>query len=136
MRKRFLRKVLTLTILPFLFSMIFLCNSAEAATGSVVVIDGVNPEAMISGTILGDSGTTYIYAAIDTGKRQEIAEDVGTVEPFVWNNDPLMTGIAAQSLADTLRSIYSQTNPKGAPLVVLTHSWGTVLAYIALKNNL
>ncbi|MBK5275631.1 MAG: right-handed parallel beta-helix repeat-containing protein [Desulfuromonadales bacterium] len=137
MRKRSLRNLLTLSILPFLFSIVFLCNSSEAANGRVITIDGIDFGATFTGSIFGDSGTGYIYSAIDPAstRGREITDKIGPIQPFYWASDAIYTDAAVHSLTGILRDAYTQTKASNAPLVIVSHSWGTVLAYIVLKKN-
>jgi parallel beta-helix repeat protein len=116
--------------------MILLCNSSEAADGIVVTVDGINPLSTATGSIFGDSSTGYIYVEIiKSAKKSEIISTIGQIQPFYWANDANYTDTAAQSLANILRTAYAQTSESYSPLVVVSHSWGTVLTYIALHNN-
>lgn len=121
--------------LLLLFTIILLGNSAEAATGRVITIDGIDKIALATLSISGDSSTGYVYAAIDPDNAREITDKIGPIQPFYWANDPIYTDAAVQSLTDILRTAYTQTKSMNAPLVIVAHSWGTVLAYIVLKQN-
>ena len=134
-----INRLLKWIVTPLLLTVLFFNSSAKASTGRVITIDGINPAATAFVSIFGDSGTGSIYAAIDPATRQDISEAIGPVQPFYWNNDPglyeLFTHSAVKSLTTILREAYNQTKATNSPLVIVSHSWGTVLAYIVLHEN-
>lgn len=135
MRNGIVKKIFILLLLKW----IFIANPAQCSNGIVITIDGINPKATGTSSIFGDSGTGYIYSAFDIKTRQAISESIGPIQPFYWNNDPglyeLFTGNAVKSLTEILKTAYAQTKSTKSPLVLVSHSWGTVIAYIALHNN-
>jgi len=136
MGEKLLRKGLTLFISLLFFTLIVPCNFSEAADGRVIVIDGMNFFAI--GSLTGDSGTGYLYAAIESSNRELITDKIGPIQPFYWSNDPFwheINEVTVHSLTDILRSAYTHTKATNAPLIIVAHSWGTVLAYVALEQN-
>jgi len=90
------------------------------------------------GSLTGDSGTGYLYAAIESSNRELITDKIGPIQPFYWSNDPFwheINEVTVHSLTDILRSAYTHTKATNAPLIIVAHSWGTVLAYVALEQN-
>jgi len=118
-----------------LIILLIQCTSADAATGRVITIDGIDPVATITGSISGNSGTGYVFDAIGPDIAKEITDKIGVIQPFYWANDALYTDAAVQSLTDFLRAAYIQVKSTNAPLVIVSHSWGTVLAYAVLEQN-
>ncbi|MFZ2634387.1 MAG: PKD domain-containing protein [Desulfosalsimonadaceae bacterium] len=135
MGKRLLMKGLALIVLTSLCTIFFQCNLAEAANGRVIIVDGINPISTATGSISGESGTGYLYAAIDSDWQIAFRDKIGPIQPFYWANDANYNDAAIQSLTDILMSAYAQTKSANAPLVVISHSWGTFLAYVALSKN-
>lgn len=99
------------------------------------MVDGINALSTATGSILGDSSTGYLYSALTPDIRRTILQTIGPVQPFYWSNDANYTSASVESLATILRAAYLQTRAAGAPLIVVSHSWGTVLSYIVLEQN-
>ena len=120
------------------FMVLFGWNSIAAADakGIVVVIDGINPYTILTFGLWTPDSSTYLYDKINIDQRRSINDKIGYVVPFYWpNNAVTCTSSSIASLASILRQFSDQNKTTGAPLVILAHSWGTVLAYITLNLN-
>jgi len=138
MGKRFIRTVFLISVALLLCEISIICKYSGAAIGKgrVVTIDGINFLSTFTFSITGDYTTGYIYDAIKkSDKSLTITETIGYIQPFYWANDANYTHDAVTSLTSILRSAYAETKSRGGPLVIVSHSWGTVLAYIVLEQN-
>ena len=140
----------TKTLFSFAFFLLFLNiynTEARAANGKVILIDGINPISEATGSQFGPSGTGYLYSAIYpvdpnnpidptiASLRQSIVDQIGAMNSFSWSNSTDGTADAVNNLTNVLRSAYNETKANNEPLIIVSHSWGTVLAYIVLHNN-
>ena len=136
MGKSSLRTNLILFILPFLFSISFLCNSSEGADGRVVTVDGLNMMTLLYPLYVPDASSGYLFGAIDSDWQGQLRSQIGPVQPFYWGgNYVLQTAAAVESLHNILKPISDNNKTTNAPLVLITHSWGTVISYIVLNQH-
>lgn len=102
--------------------------------GWVVTIDGTH----IISFLLEDyypPPTQYLKNAIDLDWTNSIQNTVGTIWSFSWSNNINDTGEAISKLTQRLKDLTALNKKTNAPLVILSHSWGTVLAYISISKN-
>jgi len=108
-------------------------TTLKSEWGWIVTIDGMN----MWSTFLSpwaDSSTNYLNKAIDQTtdpKRTQIEQDKGKIVGFTWNGDILYTDFYVEKLYEYLKKL----NDTNRPVVILSHSWGTVLSYIALTKH-
>lgn len=104
----------------------------------VILIDGINFGSFID---LLFPPSDYLYKAIVSTKidtttwLHRIAEKGGSVVQFIWSNDIGDTDVVIPKLTDYLEKYTQIKNQNGTSLMVLAHSWGTVLSYIAMYKN-
>jgi pimeloyl-ACP methyl ester carboxylesterase len=100
--------------------------------GWVVTIDGMDPW---SSAFSWPNPTTYLSDAITDDEphhwRSKIIQNVGPILPFIWTRNTGDTETTVQQLYEHIRFL----NSTNRPVVILSHSWGTVLAYIALHEH-
>jgi hypothetical protein len=92
----------------------------------VLTVDGVSLPAIVHWTA---SRTAYLQPVLKT-----LTADFGAIVTWrAWSGDPVRD--TKPTVAD-LKIQISQLvkDKKGRPLVIATHSWGGVLAYVALKD--
>lgn len=110
-------------------------NGSIPPLGWVIAIDGMDRGASFYSYIIptwpDDMPTMYLYEAITSKWRKTITNNVGNVVSFTWTRNLWDTEDAVQKLYEQIKD-YNNTN---RPVIVLSHSWGTVLAYIALKTH-
>jgi hypothetical protein len=100
--------------------------------GWVITIDGMDAwSSMLTGWA---HPTSYLNDAIDTTNpkkhwRQVITEKIGPTVPFIWTRRTPDTREAVHDLYKYIKYL----NSTNRPVIVLSHSWGTVLIYIALR---
>jgi hypothetical protein len=97
--------------------------------GWVVTIDGMNPLSTFFSPFVSTS-TNYLYEKMSTEQRSAIEEAKGKILQFQWNNDVSYTGFYVDQLRDYLRYL----NSTNRPVVILSHSWGTVISFITLTK--
>jgi hypothetical protein len=106
-------------------------NKPKHGMGWVVTIDGMDPwSSILPGWA---DPTTYLNDAIDTTSpkkkwRQVITEKVGPIIPYIWTRNTADTAIAVHKLYEYIKYL----NSTNRPVVIISHSWGTVLICIAL----
>jgi len=98
--------------------------------GWLLTIDGMDPWASLLGPMAANP-STYLCDAIDEGWRTTIYKEVGPIVPFIWDRITVHTPTAVNNLYERIKYLNS-TNRR---VVVLAHSWGTVLTYIALQKH-
>lgn len=132
-----MRKVFKLFVLPLLFAVVLLCNYAEAATGRVVTVDGIGGLlTAVDPLYVPSNSTSYLYNAIDQNWRSSLTDQIGPVQSFYWGgNLYTQTTAAVASLYSILKPISDNNKITNAPLVIISHSWGSVLTYIVLHEH-
>ena len=109
-------------------------NGAKTIRYIIVTIDGMNPNSSSKSPI--DSlpkylSSYYLYEKIiKLGKKTDIEKDEGRIWAFQWNGDFKSTDFYVNKLYDNLKFL----NSLKRPVVILSHSWGTVLSYIVLTK--
>ena len=103
----------------------------KVANGTVVVIDGVHIKSILDPDYPPDF-SKYLYDSINDYWTSLIEAEVGQIKSFPWSRNIYDTPEYVQVLSAYLETLSSE-NKK--PLVILSHSWGTVLSYIAISNN-
>ena len=103
--------------------------------GHVIVIDGCHIVSMFYDT--PPDYSAYLYdAVINSGVYANlINEALGPIEAFTWSRDVGDTYVSVNRLSVRLEEISNLCIEQNKPFVILSHSWGTVLAYLALKKN-
>ncbi|MGD9974449.1 MAG: PKD domain-containing protein, partial [Desulfatirhabdiaceae bacterium] len=124
-------------ILCFFFIIITFCNVAESADGRVVTVDGISGLlTAINPLYVPSTATCYLYDAISPEWRTNLQNMIGPVQPFYWGgNLYTQTTAAVESLYNILKPISDSNKINNTPLVILSHSWGTVLTYIVLHEH-
>ncbi len=105
-------------------------------TGVVVFIDGIQIIQVLFDPLSLWPGnySQYLVGAIDDNSRELFEKKAMAITPFLWANTIYDTG-AVMRLSQFLESWTNATNATGGPLVIVSHSWGTVFAYLAISTN-
>jgi hypothetical protein len=98
--------------------------------GCVITIDGMERGASYY-PFWPDMPTIYLYEAIPSEWKEAITKDVGRIVPFAWSRDLKDTRDVVPELYETIKSYNNTCNR----IVIISHSWGTVLSFIALKKH-
>jgi len=103
--------------------------------GWVITIDGMD---MWSTFWQMPAPTTYLYDEIfkaDYNRKStwadKILEEKGPIIPFIWTRNTTDTRDATYQLYELIKYL----NSTSRPITILAHSWGSVLAYIALRAH-
>ena len=112
------------------------CKADQTATGKVVIIDGIQILSILNPNYPNNYSHYLLDAIMNSGNwPQMIQQQVGQLTPFEWSRD-FSNEDEYVSVLSALLEKYSNDNKKtGGKLIVLAHSWGTVLAYIAIATN-
>ena len=100
------------------------------ANGWVIIIDGMDMWSSYF-PYWPDMPTSYLYEAIKQDWREKITKKLGIIYPFTWSRDINDTQEVIEKLYERIKSL----NETGWPVYVLSHSWGTVLIYLALEKH-
>jgi len=112
------------------------CSKGTGASqkGYVITIDGTHIISVLNPSYPPDA-THYLYDAIDPYWTGLIESRVGTITHFDWSRNIYDTDDYVVELSAVLEGLTKLSKKNHSPLVVLSHSWGTVLAYIAISHN-
>ena len=113
--------------------------SAEKKAGAVVFIDGIQIVQILFPVWPANYSQYLVNSINDTfgnnnfitlfQKRRE------TITPFIWANTTWDTIGGVNRLKQLLKSWTDVAKITGGPLIIVSHSWGTVLAYIAISTS-
>jgi hypothetical protein len=110
-------------------------------TGYVVTVDGMNLRSIINPGIPPEY-SHYLYDAFECDPKstnddwcERIQGRVGQIIPFEWSRNVYDTDQTVYELSAVLEGFTKLSKKNHGPLVVVAHSWGTVLAYIAISRN-
>jgi hypothetical protein len=80
--------------------------------------------------IMGKEPNKYLGGSlmVSTGINAMKAE----IKPYTWKRDPAFTDTQVQDLKENIIQAYEVAKNDCRPLVIVAHSWGSVLAYKAL----
>jgi pimeloyl-ACP methyl ester carboxylesterase len=120
--------------LCFFFCLLLFNTFSDVSYSHVIVIDGMHVKSVLY-PLLPPDYTTYLRDAIDNYWSQLIKKEIGSIIPFAWSRNVYDTDDTVQILSKTLEETSKLCIQKGKPFVILAHSWGTVLAYLAIKDN-
>jgi len=103
---------------------------AGRSEGQLLIIDGMNINATWNDN--DTVKTHYLYDAI-TSKSVQYSFDY--INYFPWSGNIRATNSLLDGLADSMRTISTESKNQNEPFVIITHSWGSVLAYLVLSKN-
>lgn len=111
-------------------------SAADAANPVVLTVDGIDKNAVEGGALdkflLGKKNkrfeSSYLKPVVDGWALSADASFFG------WSGDYAQTESELRKLKARIISNYSRASSEGRPFVMITHSWGTVLSYRALKD--
>lgn len=96
----------------------------------VLTIDGICFTATISIVLNQTCWTDYLKDAFSSA----LADDYH-VASSPWTGDPKETPKILSFAEKTIRGYSEVAKRRGQPFQIIAHSWGSVLAYVVLKNN-
>ncbi|HXX57194.1 MAG TPA: hypothetical protein VEI96_04280 [Thermodesulfovibrionales bacterium] len=97
----------------------------------VVAVDGLSfANTLSSGSAQADD--LYLFSAL-TSSPMDLGQGDGiTILPYQWSGDANKTSETVADLRVMLRQSYERALSENGRFVVISHSWGTVLTYLAL----
>lgn len=96
----------------------------------LITIDGMDPLSSF-GIFYPDMPTIYLFESIEQQWREKFAKKGGVIVAISWSRDIQKT----DSAISKLRELIKWCNARKEPITILSHSWGTVIAYITLQQN-
>ncbi len=104
------------------------------AKGSyVITVDGLSFDAFIPGYVSPPSTTPpYLWVALSSPPISLGNGDGVTLLPYQWSRDASQTAQVVDDLRKVLRQNYAKAKSEDKRLVIVAHSWGTVLTFLAL----
>lgn len=105
-------------------------------TGAIIFVDGISIFQVLLDplSIWPGNYSQYLVENISDGFRTLFKKKNEAVTPFIWANTMYDTG-AVSRLSQLLENWTHATKITHGPLIVVSHSWGTVLAYLAISSN-
>jgi hypothetical protein len=124
--------ILIILIVPF--------QDIRAATGPyVIAVDGlagqqVGPGLMewLRSQFSGQGEVEKGYLAEALTCSPEIGQSGAEIHAFAWSRDPGDSSRFIRKLTKEIQDVYQEQTRGRRPLVIVAHSWGTVLSYAAL----
>lgn len=95
----------------------------------VLAIDGLSPDAPVVGV-----ATTTSYLGPDLKSSRNLTSINGEIKSFAWSGGYRRTAEALPDLRKFILDAMEVTRNDGRSLAVVTHSWGGVLGYAALRD--
>ncbi|MHC4499608.1 MAG: Kelch repeat-containing protein, partial [Planctomycetota bacterium] len=107
-------------------------NLMQIIKGAVVVtVDGLS----FANTLLGppylDDTDHYLKTALEAMEFLTVSDSV--IDSFPWSRDAGNTDSELLQLRNFLKNSYDTARDEGKKFVVVSHSWGTFLSYLALS---
>ncbi|HOI95584.1 MAG TPA: DUF1080 domain-containing protein [Syntrophobacter fumaroxidans] len=130
-----MKRILAIASLGILICAVGFSGVSQSA---LIVIDGMNFPSTFE-FWKPDTYTNYLLESISNGDpnywRNTINSRDGVIIPFQWSNDTWKTDEEVERLISVLKLASESSINKHKPLVILSHSWGTVLAYLAISRR-
>ena len=126
-----MRTIIEVKVFVFLTMLLFAIAPAKA---DVVVIDGVHISSAWNVNIQPDY-TAYLFEAIDSQWSELITEKIGQIMSYSWSRNIYDTEETVTELSQILKPLSKASRDAGKPFVIIAHSWGTVLSYMALSRD-
>ena len=107
-------------------------SEAKNDWGWVITVDGMNLGATFFSPWV-DIATNYLNNAINDSTKPTRAqiERKNKIVEFPWSGNIGDTGFYVEQLYEKIKWL----NSTNRPVIILSHSWGTVLSYIVLKKH-
>jgi len=132
--KSIIRIILIVCVFLFLSDGINSAPTHAESQGIIITVDGLSFVNTYLGEInipqLQEDGSDYIEAALESLCLPVDDEDIIS---FDWSRDAGDSMQAISSLRALLRQHYNSARSQGKKFIVVSHSWGTFLAYMALS---
>lgn len=113
-----------------LLSVLFVALPVQGASRPiVVVVDGALPPATGQNPL-----ATTAYLAPDLLRSEDVAKLAPEMKSYAWSGDIAQTRPAVEDLKRNLLQAVEVARNDGRPLMVVAHSWGGVLSYLALRE--
>jgi hypothetical protein len=96
----------------------------------VLTIDGMSPSTTFSTT----EKLRESYLPQDLQKTESFNTINPEIAPFSWGGDITKSSDEIQNLKVAILALVNKSNKEGRSFSIVSHSWGTVLAYCALQE--
>lgn len=106
----------------------------RTGSGSVITLDGVHILSILNPNY-NSTSSDYLKQAIDASWTNRIENNIGPITQFGWAGNIYETDTYVTILSALLEKRTKENSRSKAKLVVLAHSWGTVLSYLAISKN-
>jgi hypothetical protein len=116
------------------FTGSYLRQSPKTRAGYVITIDGVHIASVLNPSYPPDY-THYLFDAIDPYWSSLIEGRIGKPGYFDWSRNIYNTDETVIALSTVLEGLSKTSKDNHSPFVVMAHSWGTVLAFLAISRN-
>lgn len=128
-----LKKILPLsfTLITLLFT--YSCTDTDPLqkTAIVITVDGLSFANTISSQpFLNDNN--YLKTALD---GMQLSSKGLEIVSFNWDRNVSNSDIGIQSLINKLREYYNRAINENKKLIIVSHSWGTFLSFMALASE-
>ncbi len=122
---------LLLALLLLAPSIAMAATGSDEVQGKIIVIDGMAP--------INVAGLCGFHIGFDRGAEQYLKKALsdahleGTAVPVVWNRNPNLDDTLA-AVKEAKKILKNAADSGQSPINLVTHSWGTVIGYIALTE--
>lgn len=124
------------TVFAFLIMVIFLIPglSFDAQTADIITVDGLSfvNTLLLPGPQPINESEHYLKTALDSMNLKPAGT---TVMAFPWSRDANDTAKTVEALRIFLKLKYQAARQAGKRFIIVAHSWGTVLTYLALSSQ-
>ena len=128
-----LQAILLMLLLFFFLSSLH--GFTGIAEGYLIAIDGLHIETILFPNLPPDYSAYLEKAINDSHLANLINEKIGTIAGFPWSRNIYDTEKTVMVLSNVLEGAYKLSKDANKPFVIVSHSWGTVLAYLAISAN-
>jgi len=127
------KKYLTLGLVLFTLLFTYSCTDSDTLQKSAIVItvDGLSfANTITAQPFLNDNN--YLKTALD---GMQLSGEGLEIVSFNWDRDAGNSDIAIQSLINKLREYYNRAINENKKIIIVSHSWGTFLSFMALASE-
>jgi len=128
--------------ITFVFLILLLIAFTGRSEGKLVIIDGIDAKATFFDYYIYGAGPDIYSGYLIPYVKQypyysQITAKIGETSDFPWDGvaQDTYTKRYVQSLEEKLLAESQDSLKNNQPFVIVAHSWGTVLAYLALSKN-
>jgi len=110
---------------------------AQSSQGAIIVtVDGLSVANTFGDLFDEDSDDydNYLGSALESMSLEELGISDSDIIPFTWSRDAEDTLSVVVTLEEELIRQSDNATSQGKKFIVVSHSWGTYLTYVALAN--